>query len=179
MDAAGNVYIADSQNNKARIVTPDGKINTFAGTGRDEFGGDGGAAQQAAIYFPFGVAFDAAGNLYIADANNHRIRRTRLASESGTAASVSAASYIRAGDLASESIAAAFGTNLATTTQSATAIPLPTALADTTVTVRDNLGVARLAPLFYVSPLQINYQIPNGTARASQPCWSAAPAAPR
>jgi uncharacterized protein (TIGR03437 family) len=66
--------------------------------------------------------------------------------------------------LAGDSIVSAFGTNLASTTQAATTIPLPTTLAGTTVTVRDNLGVARLAPLFYVSPDQINYQIPNGTA---------------
>lgn len=80
-----------------------------------------------------------------------------------TVTSVSAATFA-AGELASEQIAAAFGTELATTTQVATAIPLPTNLAGTTVKVKDSQGVERLAPLFFVSPLQLNYQIPPGTA---------------
>jgi hypothetical protein len=80
-----------------------------------------------------------------------------------TSASVSAASYQRMA-LAPDSIASAFGVNLAVTTQSATALPLPTALGGTTVRVRDSLGDERLAPLFFVSPQQINYLLPAGTA---------------
>jgi uncharacterized protein (TIGR03437 family) len=78
-----------------------------------------------------------------------------------TLASISAASY--SADLASESIVAAFGANLAPTTQAATTIPLPTQLAGTTVQVRDSAGTERLAPLFFVSAGQVNYQIPSGT----------------
>ncbi len=81
----------------------------------------------------------------------------------GTVTSVSAANFI-GGELASEMIAAAFGTGLATATQVASTIPLPTNLAGTTVNVRDSLGVDRLSPLFFVSALQVNYQIPPGTA---------------
>jgi alpha-mannosidase len=77
--------------------------------------------------------------------------------------SVSAASYRRV-ILASGAIASAFGTNLATGAQGATSTPLPTNLLGTTVTVKDSLGQSRLAPLFYVSPTQVNYQIPSGTA---------------
>jgi uncharacterized protein (TIGR03437 family) len=80
-----------------------------------------------------------------------------------TQASVSAASYSSA-TLAPESIVAAFGSNLATATLVASATPLPTALAGTTVKVRDNSGVERLAPLFFVSPTQINYLVPAFTA---------------
>jgi uncharacterized protein (TIGR03437 family) len=80
-----------------------------------------------------------------------------------TAVSVSAASY-RGFDFAVESINAAFGENLATATQVATSIPLPTELAGTRVLVRDSAGTERLAPLFFVSPNQVNYQIPPGTA---------------
>ncbi len=76
---------------------------------------------------------------------------------------VSAASFTGA-MIASESIAAAFGTALATCTQTATARPLPTSLCGTTVKVKDSLGVERLAPLFFVAPPQINFQIPPGTA---------------
>ncbi len=65
---------------------------------------------------------------------------------------------------AQEAIVSLFGTNLATTSQGATGATLPTTLAGTRVLVRDSLGVERAAPLFFVSPTQINYQIPPGTA---------------
>jgi uncharacterized protein (TIGR03437 family) len=76
---------------------------------------------------------------------------------------VSAASY-SAVPLAPAAIIAAFGTNLATATTSANATPLPLALAGTTVTVRDSAGAERAAPLFFVSPTQINYQMPPASA---------------
>lgn len=79
------------------------------------------------------------------------------------AAIVSAASY--GGErLAPEEIVAAFGVGMATATQVATTIPLPTSLAGTTIKVRDSANVERLAPLFFVAPTQINYLIPAGTA---------------
>jgi uncharacterized protein (TIGR03437 family) len=81
----------------------------------------------------------------------------------GALASVSAASYA-ANPLAQESIVAAFGVNLANATQTASDLPLPTELSGTYITVRDAAGVARRAPLFFVSPNQVNYQIPPGTA---------------
>jgi uncharacterized protein (TIGR03437 family) len=76
-------------------------------------------------------------------------------------ASVSAASFSRAA-LASEAITAAFGQNLATGTLVANSIPLPTNLGGTTVRVRDSAGTERFAPLFFVSPGQVNYQVPPG-----------------
>lgn len=79
-----------------------------------------------------------------------------------TLAAVSAASYN--GELAVESIAAAFGENLANSTAAATSQPLPTTLAGVTVKVKDAAGVERDAPLFFVSPGQINYQVPAGTS---------------
>lgn len=77
--------------------------------------------------------------------------------------SVSAASY-KSNELADASIIAGFGTNLATQTQIANAQPLPTTLAGSKIVVRDSAGVERMAPLFFVSPLQANYQTPPGTA---------------
>jgi uncharacterized protein (TIGR03437 family) len=65
---------------------------------------------------------------------------------------------------AAESIVSAYGTNLATGTAPATSLPLPTSLDGTAVTVTDSARVARLAPLFYVSASQVNYEIPAGTA---------------
>jgi uncharacterized protein (TIGR03437 family) len=76
--------------------------------------------------------------------------------------SVSAASFSGA-ELAAESIAAAFGAGLATSTQVATTVPLPTTLVGTTVKMRDTAGTTRDAPLFFVAPTQINYLVPAGT----------------
>jgi len=78
------------------------------------------------------------------------------------AAFVSAASY-QAG-VTPESIVAAFGAQLSTQSQAASGLPLPTELAGVRVLIRDNLGVERLAPLFFVSPSQLNLQIPADTA---------------
>jgi uncharacterized protein (TIGR03437 family) len=78
-------------------------------------------------------------------------------------ACVSAASFVGTA-LASESIVAGFGEGLATSTEAAVTVPLPTSLAGTTVRVRDSAGVERLAPLFFVSSSQVNYQVPPGTA---------------
>ncbi|MGH9837638.1 MAG: ThuA domain-containing protein [Blastocatellia bacterium] len=75
----------------------------------------------------------------------------------------SAASF-RADVLAAESIASIFGTALAATTQTATATPLPTTLANTSVRIKDGAGLERQAPLFFVSPAQINLLVPAGTA---------------
>jgi uncharacterized protein (TIGR03437 family) len=82
---------------------------------------------------------------------------------SSSVTSVSAASYDGSG-LASESIAVAFGSNLATLTQSAATIPLPTEIAGTRVLIKDAAGAQHSAPLFFVSPGQINFHIPRGTA---------------
>ncbi|MHB8259182.1 MAG: NHL domain-containing protein [Bacteroidia bacterium] len=73
-DAAGNMYIADVSNNRIRVVNTAGIITTFAGNGTGGFFGDGGAATAAELNYPYGIACDAAGNLYIADAYNSRIR---------------------------------------------------------------------------------------------------------
>ena len=75
VDDMGNVYIADAFNHRIRKVDASGIIDTIAGTGERGFGGDGGPATSALLAFPQGVATDGAGNLYIADAGNNRIRK--------------------------------------------------------------------------------------------------------
>lgn len=77
----------------------------------------------------------------------------------GVVTTVSAASFTGSAH-APESIVAAFGTELATSTLAATSVPLPTSLAGTSVKVKDTMGIERLAPLFFVAPTQINYQMP-------------------
>jgi sugar lactone lactonase YvrE len=73
-DAAGNVYIADTQNNRIRKVS-NGIITTVAGSAFQGYSGDGGPATSARLNQPFGVAVDASGNLYIADSENYVIRK--------------------------------------------------------------------------------------------------------
>jgi trimeric autotransporter adhesin len=75
VDGSGNIYIADSRNNRIRMVTKStGIISTVAGDGSNSYSGDGGLATSAKLAYPYGVAIDASGNIYIADTGNHRIR---------------------------------------------------------------------------------------------------------
>jgi uncharacterized protein (TIGR03437 family) len=73
-DSAGNLYVADSANNRVRQISPGGTIVTVAGTGVAGYSGDYGLATSAQLNQPMGVALDSAGNLYIADTGNNRIR---------------------------------------------------------------------------------------------------------
>ena len=75
MDSIGNLYIADSSSHRIRKITPEGIISTIAGTGVDGYSGDDGQAAQAQLKYPSGLTIDSAGNLYIADSSNHRIRK--------------------------------------------------------------------------------------------------------
>jgi myo-inositol-hexaphosphate 3-phosphohydrolase/sugar lactone lactonase YvrE len=78
VDAAGNVYIADSPNQRIRKVSPAGVITTVAGTGSSGYNGDGIQATAARLNYPKGVEVGPDGALYIGDANNHRVRRVDL-----------------------------------------------------------------------------------------------------
>jgi sugar lactone lactonase YvrE len=87
VDAAGNIYIADSGNDRVREVTAsNGIITTVAGTGTAGFSGDGGSATSAELNDPLGVAVDGNGNIYIADNGNERIRKVNVST--GTISSV-------------------------------------------------------------------------------------------
>lgn len=79
VDGKGDVYVADTGNNAIREIAPDGKISTFAGDGTPGFRGDTGPATKAELTQPTGVAVDALGNVYIADAGNNVIRRVSTA----------------------------------------------------------------------------------------------------
>jgi uncharacterized protein (TIGR03437 family) len=152
-----------------------GTTSIVAGTGTPGFSGDEGPGPQARLALPNpGTATNDIqvtaniitllnGDMVFADTGNNRIRYLRLRSSTPPVASVSAASFSGM-ELASESIVAAFGDRLATGVQTATAIPLPTTLAGTTVKIRDNAGAERTAPLFFASPSQVNLQVPTGTA---------------
>ncbi len=75
VDQAGNVYVSDLLNNRVRMITPTGVINTYAGNGLPGFAGDGGAATSAELNQPAGLAIDSSGNLYIADSYNAVVRK--------------------------------------------------------------------------------------------------------
>ena len=109
LDKGGNLYIADSGNNRIRMVNPSGYITTVAGSGPGSgnpgfYGGDGGYAIFAGLNSPQGVAVDAAGNVYIADTQNNRIRKLTFGSPVGaiitTVAGSGAAGFSGDGDLA-------------------------------------------------------------------------------
>jgi hypothetical protein len=75
VDGQRNVYISDADNYRVRKVSPDGTITTVAGSGASGSSGDGGPATSARLNQPEGVAVDGQGNLYIADAYVHRVRK--------------------------------------------------------------------------------------------------------
>lgn len=82
LDGAGNLFIADQDNHRVRRVDTDsGVISTVAGTGSNGYSGDGGPAIAAQLYYPYDVAVDSRGHLYIADPNNDRVRRVESAGE--------------------------------------------------------------------------------------------------
>ncbi|MGO9676083.1 MAG: NHL repeat-containing protein [Candidatus Sulfotelmatobacter sp.] len=96
-DTAGNIYIADSENNRVRKVTAlTGIISLVAGNGTYGYSGDGGAATSAELKYPTGVAVDAAGNIYIVDTDNSRIRAVNPGSRAVTVAGI----VIQPGDIA-------------------------------------------------------------------------------
>ena len=74
VDGQGNLYVVDSSNNNVVRISSSGTLTVVAGNSNHGFSGDGGAATSASLNRPAGVAVDSAGNLYIADMDNHRIR---------------------------------------------------------------------------------------------------------
>jgi sugar lactone lactonase YvrE len=101
-DDSGNVYIADSMAHRIRKVAPDGTIGTIAGTGVAGFLGDGGPATDARLNFPSGMVLDSAGNLFVADMRNHRIRRISADGTIATVAGSNQAGFAGDGGAATE-----------------------------------------------------------------------------
>ena len=93
VDGAGNLYIADSGNNRVRRVDASGIITTVAGSGEEDYIGDGGPAVEARLKGPEGVALDGSGNIYIAETLSHRVRRVDAAGTITTIAGIGESGY--------------------------------------------------------------------------------------
>lgn len=161
-DQQGNLYIADTGNNRIRVVGPDGSIRTIAGTGAADFDGDGGPALSAAINGPTGLVLDSAGNLWVADTGNNRIRELTvapLASPVSQAPSVVNAASMLPGPVAPGEIVSIFGTGLGPVTAAGGSLDSTGILANQ-VAQTQVLFDGTPAPLFYVQDGQINAQTP-------------------
>jgi len=155
LDANGNLYIADTNNERIRKVYPDGSIATIAGFGLPGYSGDGGPATSALLSAPHGIAVDGSGNVYVADTENNVIRLLTPVTPSITSGGVvNAASF--APQVSPGSLATIFGKNFIGTQESAGAsLPLPASLGGVSVTVN-----GKTAPVLYVNTSQVNFQIP-------------------
>jgi len=100
--ADGSLYIADNGAHRVRKVDAKGIITTFAGKGTRDYSGDGGPATQASLNFPKDVALDADGSIYIADTDNHRVRKVDPAGIITTVAGNGKADYSGDGGPATE-----------------------------------------------------------------------------
>jgi uncharacterized protein (TIGR03437 family) len=168
-DAAGNVYIADTENSLIRVVTPDGIINTIAGrviNGKPSpgYAGDGGIATSAQLAFPKGLYIASGGVIYVSDGGNNVVRMLQptvpTLSSGGVGNGFSYKQQISPG-----AAAVLYGTGLAGPRVTGP-VPLQNNLAGIQVLVN-----GEIAPLYYVSPGQINFQVPwdikTGTASIS------------
>ena len=160
VDNSGNVYIADTWNHRIRMVNAAGIITTIAGDGARDYGGDGGPATSAQLSNPANVSLDSAGNLYIADTENHRIRVLRPPTGSVLTTVLNAAGFTPA--VAPGSIASLFGERLALKTISAGSQLLSApALGSVRIEIIDNTDEARAARMLFLSPGLINFLMPD------------------
>lgn len=174
VDSAGNVYIADTGDNRVRVVSTGGTITTIAGDGSVGYIGDGGPATSAEFYQPWALAMDSGGHIYVADAYNYVVRMlTPTASTVPPAISaggiISAYAFGGSTAVAPGSWIEIYGTNLAADGRSWTGTDFsgntaPTSLDGTSVTVG-----GQPAYIDYISPGQVNAQVPSGIGAGSQP----------
>lgn len=176
---SGNLYIADSLNSRVRAVTPDGNIYTVAGNGQFSYYGDGGPAASAALRFPWGLAVDSNGRVYIADDENSAVRLLTpvlplVSSVPSVVAKIDAAGVISDSSFGGFSSVSPgswieiHGSNLGSHSRDWTVADFhgaqaPTSLDGTAVTIG-----GQSAFLSYVSPNQINAQVPSAVGTGPQ-----------
>jgi uncharacterized protein (TIGR03437 family) len=176
VDAAGNLYIADKTNFRIRMVSATGTITTIAGKSSSGYSGDGGPATSAQLKFPTGVAVDNSGNVYVADNQNSVIRLLTPPAPSGSSGPpaigmggvVSAAAFGGFTSIAPGSWIEIYGTNLAADTNGwasfFSGVNAPTTIDRTSVSIG-----GQLAFIDYISPGQVNVQVPSNVLTGTQP----------
>jgi uncharacterized protein (TIGR03437 family) len=174
VDSSGNIYITEAFSAVVREIQADGTINTIAGNGTTGFSGDGGPALSAEISTADGIAISG-GKIYLADLLNERIRVLNGGKTNSAPPSVSnggIASLSEFGDLpatAPGSWVEIYGTNLATDSRSWGSSDFngenaPTSLDGTSVSIG-----GQAAFVYYISPTQVDAQVPSNVATGSQP----------
>jgi uncharacterized protein (TIGR03437 family) len=178
--SSGNLYIGDYLNSRIRVVTPDGNINTVAGNGAFDYYGNGGPATSAALQFPWGVAVDVTGNVYVGDLGNNVVRIMNLVPPLVSAVPKAAPQINVSGGVVTDSAFGGFsavapgswieihGSNLATHARSWTfadfnGAQAPTSLDGTAVTIGGHAAF-----ISYISAAQINAQVPSSLGLGAQ-----------
>ena len=166
VDTSGNLFIADFSNSVVRKISANGVITTVAGNGSFGYSGDGGPATSAPLDFPPAVAVDASGNLFIADTRSV-VRIVLAASTTPVSPAIQRAGIVPVGSTVSTvqtgEWVSIYGTNLASGSATWNG-NFPTSLGGTSVTID-----GKAAYLWYVSPTQINLQVPDDSAIGSVP----------
>lgn len=165
VDGQGNLFIADSLNDRIRMVSPAGVISTFAGTGTPGYSGDGGAATAAQLNSPYGLGLETSGVLSLSDLLNYRVRSvapqetpviTGVSNAAGGQTTIAPGAYV-----------SIYGTDLAPKVDNWNASivnqQLPTALDGVSVTVG-----GKAAYVSYINPAQINIVAPAVTSGTVQ-----------
>jgi uncharacterized protein (TIGR03437 family) len=173
LDASGSIYVADKSNFRIRKVLPSGIVVTVAGSGTPGYSGNA-AATGAEMYFPQGVFADSSGDVYIADTQNDVVRELTTSSASSLPAvsKGGVTSAYQFGALASPAPGSwieIYGSSLATdsrlwATTDFNGNNAPTSLDGTSVTIG-----GRLAYVDYISPGQVNVQVPSTVPTGTQP----------
>jgi len=176
VDATGNLYIGDYNNGRIRMVTPDGSIWTIAGNGHFGYGGDGGPATSAQLYFPSGVAVDGSGKVYVADGQNNVIRLLTPGAQSigvpsirSSSGVISASGFGAFAAVAPGSWIEIYGRNLASTTASWSGPDFNNGVAPTSLQgVSVSIG-GQPAFVNYISPGQIDALLPSNAMTGAAP----------
>ena len=156
VDPEGNVWFADTSNNRIRVIAPDGNVRTVAGGGNisTTFTGSVGATDLS-LSLPSDVTVDARGNVYFTSSS----RLYRLTKDATPRPRAIQGSFVNAGSnvakLSPGVLFSFYGANMAASTAVASGSPWPTVLGGASVRINGTL-----VPLFFASPTQINGQVP-------------------
>jgi uncharacterized protein (TIGR03437 family) len=179
VDGGGNIYITDEDNNRIRVIAPNGIISTVTGDGTKSFTGDGGSSLSAEIFLPEGIALGPNGAIYFVDSGNKRIRALVPSSKPPSVSPggvISAGAFGASTGIAPGSWLEIYGTNLATTTTTWSGSDFkgttaPTSLSGTFVTIGNSAAFVE-----YADPSHVNVQVPSDVPVGTQQLTVTTPA---